>query len=222
MKKEKYCVQGMHCKTCEVYIESQFKDINGVTDIKTDSKKQTLSFNIKDGFNTKKIVDEINKKIKDSGYKIDREIKEDNGNSSNIPLALTVASLLMLLFWVLQRVGIGNTLFSGELTLPTVFILGLIASVSSCMAIVGALVLSFSSLIAKKEHFKSSMIIFHISRLISFFILGGILGVLGSLILLTPEIQLIVNILLFLVMVILALDMLDIFPISSITLPKTI
>ena len=222
MEKQNYCVQGMHCKTCEVYIESQFKDIKGVSDIKTDSEKQTLSFTVREGFNSEKIVEEINKKIKDSGYKIDKKIKKESSDNSNIPLAFTIALFIIFLFGGLQRIGIGESLFSAELTLPMVFVLGLIASVSSCMAIVGALVLSFSSLIAKKEHFKSSMTIFHISRLISFFILGGVLGVLGSLILLTPDIQLIVNIFLFVVMVLLSLDMLNIFPISSITLPKGI
>ncbi|KKP65336.1 MAG: Heavy metal transport/detoxification protein [candidate division WS6 bacterium GW2011_GWE1_34_7] len=221
MKKENYGVQGMHCKTCEVYIESQFKDIKGVTDIKTDSNKQTLSFSTREGTNTKEIIDEINRRIKDSGYKINKEVKEKN-SSENIPLAFVIASLIMLFFWGLQKMGIGNNLFSGELSFTMVFILGVVASLSSCMAVVGALVLSFSSIIAQKENFKSSMIIFHVSRLIAFFILGGILGVLGSLILLTSDIQLVVSILLFIVMVVLALDMLDLFPISSITLPKTI
>ena len=221
MKKENYRVQGMHCKTCEVYIESQFKDIKGVTDITTDSNEQSLSFVTKKGVDSREIVEEINKKIKDSGYRIGKEIKEES-DSSNIPLAFLIASIIMFFFWGLQKVGIGNNLFSGELSLTMVFILGIVASVSSCMAVVGALVLSFSSIISNKEHFKSSMTIFHVSRLIAFLILGGILGVLGSLILLTPNIQLVVNILLFVVMLLLALDMLNLFPVSQLTLPKTI
>lgn len=222
MKKEKYCVQGMHCKSCEIYIQSKLENIEGITNIKTDSQKQSLSFNSKKGINSKKILNDINKEIRNDGYTIVKELKEENTNYTDVFIAFLIATLLILLFWSVQKVGIGNNLFSSELTLPMIFLLGIIASISSCMAVVGALVLSFSSMISQKKYFKRTIAIFHISRLIVFFLLGGILGVLGSLILLTKEIQLVVNMLLFVVMILLALDMLDIFKISQITLPKSI
>lgn len=222
MKKEKYCVEGMHCKSCEIYIQSHLKDVRGIYNIKTDSNKKTLTFESKDGMDSKEIIERINSEIKKDGYRIDKELNKEDKNTSNILISFLLAVVIITLFWTLQTVGIGNNLFSSELTLPMIFLLGVVASVSSCMAVVGALVLSFSSMISRKEYFKQSIAIFHISRLIVFFVLGGLLGTLGSLILLTQEIQLLVNILLFVVMIILALDMLDIFKISQITLPKSI
>ncbi len=94
------------------------------------------------------------------------------------------------------------------------------------MAVVGGIALSISSTSLKQDNKNYIPLInFHISRLIGFFLLGGIIGVLGSAFTLTPSIIFILNILLFLAMLILGIDLLDIFPIVrnlEITMPKII
>ena len=81
-----------------------------------------------------------------------------------------------------------------NLSLPLVFLIGVVASLSTCTASVGGLVLSLSATYAqlgKKAYLP--LIKFHISRLITFFVLGGILGYLGSFFELSQTLNLIIN-----------------------------
>jgi len=56
-------VEGMHCPSCELYIESQFKDIKGIKNVKSDRTTQTLIFEIDDSVNSTTLIDDINKRI---------------------------------------------------------------------------------------------------------------------------------------------------------------
>lgn len=225
MKKENYFVEGMHCKSCELYIESQFKDIKGIKNIKSNSKDLSLEFEIEDTVNTSEVIKKINEKISGSGYNIKTKVLSKERNLKNIPLAILLSTLLLLLFVLLQKIGIGNNLFSENISYPSVFVIGIVASISSCMAVVGSLVLSISSVYAKEGSTLKPILIFHISRIIGFFLLGGLLGYLGSLFIISKEIEIVIGIALFLFMLILGinlLDITDIFKKFEITLPKSI
>jgi len=115
---------------------------------------------------------------------------------------------------LLQKAGVINLASStGEITYPFVFSIGIIASLSTCMAVVGGLVLSLSSNYAKANQAKP-MILFHISRIVGFFILGGLIGLVGSTFVLTPGISFILNLVLFIVMLIMAINLLDVLPVA--------
>ena len=62
-----------------------------------------------------------------------------------------------------------------KVTYGTAFVIGLIASVSSCMAVVGGLVLSISATFAKDGDRIRPQLLFHIGRLISFLFLVELL-----------------------------------------------
>jgi sulfite exporter TauE/SafE len=67
------------------------------------------------------------------------------------------------------------------------------------------------------------MTVFHISRLISFFIFGGILGSIGSLFFISNEIEFLIGIVLTVIMIILGINLLDIshlFRRFELTIPK--
>jgi hypothetical protein len=66
------------------------------------------------------------------------EIKENN---NTIWTAIPIGIAVLILFFLLQKSGILN-IGLGKVTPTTSFIIGLIASLSSCLAIVGGLVLS--------------------------------------------------------------------------------
>jgi sulfite exporter TauE/SafE len=105
----------------------------------------------------------------------------------------------------------------------TAFTVGLIASVSSCMAVVGGIVLSMSANYTKsgENNFKPQLL-FHIGRLVSFFIFGGVVGLLGASFQLSATSNFVLTFLVAMVMIILGLNLLDIFPWASklqITLP---
>ena len=92
------------------------------------------------------------------------------------------------------------------------FLIGLIASVSTCMAVVGGLVLSVSANYAKEGDKIKPQIFFHAGRIISFFILGGAIGALGSAFQLGGGGTFVLGLLVGLVMLALGINLLDVFP----------
>jgi sulfite exporter TauE/SafE len=88
--------------------------------------------------------------------------------------------LVLLAFYVLQKSQLLDVNLGSVVDWKTAFFVGLIASVSSCLALVGGLVLSLSAKASEDGLKRSRLIFFHASRLISFAIFGAALGYLGE------------------------------------------
>ena len=101
-------------------------------------------------------------------------------NWPDFNVAIPIAAACIAFFILLQKLGIVNLVTASHVTYGTAFVLGLIASVSTCMAVVGGLVLSMSANYAKEGDQFRPQILFHAGRLISFFVLGGVIGALGA------------------------------------------
>ena len=107
-----------------------------------------------------------------------------------------------------------------KVSYSTAFVIGIIASLSSCMAVVGGLLLSMSASFAKEGNPSTTLragkfkpaIMFHLGRIISFFILGGAIGVMGSLFQLNTYGTFIIGFIIAIVMLILGINLLDVFP----------
>jgi sulfite exporter TauE/SafE len=106
----------------------------------------------------------------------------------------------------------------------TSFIIGLIASLSSCLAIVGGLILSLSAKIAQDENTnnKKPFILFHLGRLLGFALLGGILGLIGKAIGINFMFSAILGIIASIVMILLGINLLGIIKKNTFTLPSHI
>jgi len=201
-----FIVDGMHCAACELLIEDNLSKVDGVkaVDAKLSEGKVYLQ-------TTKNLTaEELTKFVKDDGYIIlEQKILTKKGRKDFFK-GFLIAFLLFCAFLLIQKSGIIN-LASGdsEITYSFVFLIGFIASISTCMAVVGGLVLSISSNYSK-ENKTLPLIGFHVSRIVSFFILGGIIGLIGSAATLTPTISFLLNILLFVVMLIMALNLLEV------------
>ena len=141
-------------------------------------------------------VEKQNQKIKWSDFKI------------AIPSALS----FIVLFIVLQKLGLVNLIGGSKVTYGTAFTVGIVASLSSCMAVVGGLVLSMSVSFAKEGDKFRPQILFHVGRLVSFFIFGGIIGIIGSAFQLGGTGTFILSLIVGLILLVLGLNLLDIFP----------
>ena len=95
---------------------------------------------------------------------------------------------------------------------PTLFFVGVIASLSTCMAAVGGLVLSLSVTFAKEGNTFKPQFLFHVGRLVSFFLLGGVIGSIGANFTLNTEATFVLSFLVGMVMLILGINLLDVFP----------
>lgn len=213
-------VSGTHCPACKIFIEDTLNEQPLVNNAKVDLKREIVEIEIESDENPEKIAENLTEYIKQNGYSLSVEKKVlENGNKvlrKAIPLGL----LILILFFVLQKSGILNLGFGGEVTWQTSFLVGLIASVSSCLAIVGGLVLSLSAKVSEDNvSDKKNFALFHISRLISFALLGGILGIVGETIGINFTITAILGILASLVMLILGLNLMGILAKNKVTLP---
>ena len=99
--------------------------------------------------------------------------------------------------------------------------IGLIASVSSCLAVVGGLVLSLSAKIAEDDsNNRKPFYLFHAGRLVSFAVLGGVLGLVGESLGINYTFSSILGIIASIIMVVLGLNLVGIFKKNKLTLPS--
>lgn len=206
-------VHGMHCNACVVLTESELGGLKEVSSVKASLKTQSVE--VTGNFGDKPpehIAQDLSEALKPHGYTLSLEKQKHQTKWSDFKIALPIAGVFIILFIVLQKIGLVNLITASKVSYSTAFIIGLIASVSTCMAVVGGLVLSMSANFAKEGDKIRPQILFHAGRLVSFFILGGAIGVLGSSFALGATGTFVLSFIIALVLLILGLNLLDIFP----------
>ena len=223
MKTYTFHVNGMHCNACVVLTESELSDVPEVTHVKASLKRFSVEVTGEFGDKEPKhVARDLNEVLKPHGYSLTLEKQAHSVKWSDFNLAIPIALGFVALFIVLQKMGIVNLINASEVGLSTAFLIGLIASVSTCMAVVGGLVLSMSANFAKEGDPTSPrqrwamqvqpQILFHVGRLVSFFILGGVIGALGSAFQLGMTGTFVISFIVAIVLLILGVNLLDIFP----------
>lgn len=203
----------MHCHSCVLLTESELKGVKGIVQAKTSLQEKQVE--VTGEFENKtreQIMNELNEVLKPHGYSLSLEKAGASMNWSEFFYALPLSVLFMAVFILLQKIGIVNLIQTGDVTYGTAFIVGLVASVSTCMAVVGGIVLSLSANYAKEGDTVRPQTMFHVSRLVSFFFLGGLIGILGSIFQLGATGALILGLIVALVLLILGINLLDMFP----------
>lgn len=207
-----FYISGMHCKACELLSESEVSEIPGVVSVKSEMKSSTITVVADFGDESpENIAKRLNDTLKKYGYTVSVEKATQSNNFSDFKVALPVALIIILLFFFLQKIGLVNFVSSSTTSYSTIFLIGIVASLSSCMAVVGGLLLSMSATFAKSHDKFKPQILFHMGRLISFFILGGLLGALGSALTINNTISLVLGFVVAMVMIVLGLNLLGIF-----------
>lgn len=202
----------MHCNACVLMIESELKEFSNITYVRSSLKHHSLEVIGDFGNKTmEQIAKELTMPLKSHGYTISVEKQIKIKNWSDFKIAIPIALAFMAIFLILQKLGIVNLINSGDVTLGTAFVIGIVASLSTCMAIVGGLVLSMSANFAKEGDKVRPQILFHLGRLVSFFILGGVIGAIGSAFELGIYGTFILGIIVGIVMLVLGINLLDIF-----------
>ncbi len=211
-KKYKFHVSGMHCKACVLMTEGELGDLPNVSQVKTSLTNNTIE--VEGDFGDKspeQIAEELTIPLKSHGYTLSLEKQNQDKKWGDFKIAIPIALGFALLFFILQKIGLVNLVNASDVTYGTAFVIGLIASVSSCMAVVGGLVLSMSATFAKEGDKVRPQLMFHGGRIVSFFILGGIIGAIGSAFTLNIGATFILSVIIGLVMLILGLNLLDVF-----------
>ena len=222
----------MHCRSCEILIEDELKKLPGVDRVVVNEKKGIAEIY----YIGTLYLEDVEKAITDAGYTIGKEDEKSffSTNSKDYK-DLGFAFLVLVFIYFIGRVfGLFNiSLNSGGNygSLPVVFLVGITAGLSTCMAIVGGLVLAASARFAEKHPSATTLqkfkphIFFNLGRIIIFSILGGIIGFAGSFFQLSPMALGILTILVGIIMILMGLQLTEIFPILNnikLTLPKNI
>lgn len=206
-------VTGMHCKACIMMIESELQDLPNITNSKVSLKSNTAE--VTGDFGEKSpeaIAEELTKILEKRGYGLSVEKNTQPKNWNEFKTAIPIALAFIAAFYILQKVGLINLISTSKVSYGTAFVVGIVASLSTCMAVVGGLLLSISATFAKEGDKIRPQILFHIGRIVSFFILGGVIGSIGSAFQLNVTATFVLGIIIGIVMLILGVNLLDVFP----------
>jgi sulfite exporter TauE/SafE/copper chaperone CopZ len=228
MEKKTLDIKGMHCKSCEVLLENELKNVSGVHKVKASTKNGTVQLLYSDNLD----INDVSGRVEKLGYSLGKNglpLVNLNADSSK---QLITAVFILLAVWLFAKAfkldSLLNVGGSNNASLPLVFMIGITAGFSTCMAIVGGLVLGISTRYAEK-HLNASTkskftphIYFNIGRVLSYTLLGGLIGLLGSSLKLPTGFQGILGVVIGIYMLFLGAQILDIFPrISAIAfMPK--
>ncbi len=193
MRKIKLSVSGMKCDGCEGIIEDNLNVIDGVL-----AKANYKNSEVYIEFDEKKTsVEKIAKKLKEVGYKVKTENKNENKSSEEkydakdyVKIVFIVLGLNMILNMYLGINiigGIFNTLNTLVSNVPTVsentslFVLFLIGVLTSfhCVAMCGGINLSQCMAFENKGKFSPNLQ-YNLGRIVSYTLVGGIVGAIGS------------------------------------------
>ena len=224
MKTYTFHVSGTHCASCKILIEDTLNEQGFVRNTRVNLKRETVEIETDSDQSSEELAQTLTDKIKPNGYalSVEKSIKEKQSNDV-IWKAIPIGLAFLILFFLLQKSGILNLGIGGQTTPTTSFIVGLLASVSSCLAIVGGLVLSLSAKVSQDNVSDTkTFLLFHVGRLVSFAILGGVLGAVGSAIGINFTFTVILGILASTVMLLLGLNLVGVFAKNKVALPSGI
>jgi cation transport ATPase len=187
MQKCQIDIKGMHCRSCEILIEDELKRIPGViyANVSHQNGKAIIAY--------KKHLDSmaVEKAVTNAGYSLGRDEKlgifsRNRKDYIDLGIAFFIVTLLFLTaksFWLFN---LGNSISGNYSSLPIVFVIGLTAGVSTCMALVGGLVLGSAARFSKENPGATALekfqphLLFNVGRIVSYFVFGGIIGWVGS------------------------------------------
>lgn len=206
-------ISGMSCQACEIKIEKAWQALPGVKKVSVDA----LSGNAKIVFDgAAPPLDALNTAIAVHGYRA-----EPRHASSPVPfvasdrpsfwqllalfgVVLLLGSLLSRFGWLRPNVG-----FGASTSFLAVFLIGLLAASSSCIAVTGGLMLGT---IAHERTKMKSVLLFVAGRIASYAIFGGIIGLIGKALTPSPTFVGAVTLVAALYMLVMGLDMLHLSP----------
>lgn len=232
MNKTTVPILGMHCRSCELLIEDELKNIKGVKETEVNHKQACACIYYEGHLD----ANDVNRAIAKAGYQVG--ISEKPSLFSRNPqdwVDIFLAGIILFFLFILVD-GLGLSKFfssysSQPSSLIAVLLIGVTAGFSTCMALIGGLVLGVSARFAEKhpdssplERFKPHLF-FNAGRIFSFTIFGGVIGIIGSFFQLSGFNLGLITLAVAIVMLTLGLQLTGLFPrLNGIgfTLPKSI
>jgi sulfite exporter TauE/SafE/copper chaperone CopZ len=216
-------IEGMHCVNCEVLIERRLAKLAGVRRVKASHVAGTAEINCHGDLD----LTALESAIADDGYTVSRLAETKMPSNSvaksadrNFLEAAAAFAVLAGLYLGLAQFDLlpQNLAVPDEISYGLALVIGLVASVSSCIAVTGGLLVAVA---AKYNDATSGLsaaqrvrphIFFNAGRVISYTVLGGAIGALGSTFTMSAEASGTLMIVASVIMIVLGLQMLNLFP----------
>ncbi len=224
-------VRGMHCRSCELVLEEKIGAIQGVCHVKANQKRGLITIVHGDDVPDDR---EVNHAIEAAGYNVGQTgpLPWISDNMHDWRLVILGTVLLSILYFALRGTGLLSFAVGDQrMTTSFAIILGLIAGVSTCMALVGGLILGISARHAERHPEASAWqkfrphLFFNLGRVVGYALFGGLLGAIGSTLSPSGTVLAILTIGVGAVMILLGLNLTNISPklaAVSLTLPPSI
>lgn len=220
-------VKGMTCVNCENRIENKLKQLNGVISATASYSRAQVKFT----YDVNKVslaaivavIEKLDYQVKRAGQKQKNKAIEEKEKKEKVTEILVIALIVFAAGTVINHFG-GFNIFNSfpvakqGLGYGALFLIGLLTSIH-CVAMCGGINLSqcvpqsnSDGNSAKNHANLKSSILYNLGRVVSYTIVGGIVGALGSVVSFSGTAKGIVAIIAGIFMVIMALNMLNLFP----------
>ena len=231
MKEQKYFVHGTHCASCELLIEKKLLEMPNIKSVEASSQKGEVLFEYE---GEKPDTSSLNKIFRKDGYTFYDKKPENKkfADTSSFMNTVAVAVIIVVGFLLLNKMGLQKFVNVGaSSSLPAFLLFGVLAGLSTCAALVGGLVLSMAKQWGEVYADKNTALqrakphlMFNAGRLVSYALLGGVLGAIGGKLRLSLTFSAGLVIVVSVMMAFLALQMLGVkaFRRFQITMPKFI
>jgi sulfite exporter TauE/SafE/copper chaperone CopZ len=209
IKKATLYIEGMHCPSCDILVKDKFCELKNIEEVKADHRHQKAEISYTGELNHEM----LNKTIQPFGYSI-LENKEEEFKEPLIKRltdASAIALIAFIVFYFIQDAHIFPTLNVGSgIALITFFVIGLVASTSTCMATSGALFLTTIGKLRKESiSFKENIIpaiSFNVGRIVSYGIFGLLVGFIGKTLTVNLQLGSILTLFVSVVMILIGLE----------------
>lgn len=210
-------IHGMHCPNCDVLVEQKLRTVEGIREVNADYTTGKTEITHSGELD----VETLRNAIAEDGYDISAW-EDEAAVNPRFDLIQTAAIVILLIgsYVFLRQQG----LLPDNLTIPdtigysVAFLVGLVASVSTCMAVTGGLLVAVAARynaatihLTAAQRFRPHLY-FNLGRIASYTILGGAIGAVGSVLSFSPQTNGILILLASSLMIALGLNMLGILP----------
>lgn len=208
----------MHCRSCEILVEEKLKEIPDIKNVQINyRKKQALIYShhpLSDS--------EISRKIEEAGYAVGIDDSKSwiSLNGRDYKDLIISGIVLLILYFLGKEFGLFNLSINTKNPsgLFFVILIGITAGFSTCMALVGGLILGISAKHAEKhpeatptQKFRPHLY-FNLGRIASYLLLGGVIGLIGKAFQLSGVTLGIITIIVGIVMITVGLQLTELFP----------
>jgi sulfite exporter TauE/SafE/copper chaperone CopZ len=231
LAKQKVAVGGMTCANCEVLVERRLRSLPGIERVRIDHTRGLAEIEHRGPLD----LATLQRAVEEDGYRVSPW--DDSAAETRVTAGrdyAEIAGLFVVLIgavFALQHLGFMPRGFSlsETMSLGLVFMIGLVASVSSCMAVTGGLLVAATAAYNEGTQGLSGFqrlaphLYFNAGRLVGYTLLGGAIGALGSALTLSETASGLITIGASGIMIVLGLQMLGLLPrFGRLLLPKSL